>query len=135
MFLLDTNIVSELRGRNPHKAVLHWLNSVNQDTVFVSAVTMGEIQRGIELTRELDHPKAAEIELWLESLSRVFTVKVMDEHAFRKWAVLMHRKTTDLSMDAMIAAIAITNDLTIVTRNVRDFALLGIPVLNPFESQ
>jgi predicted nucleic acid-binding protein len=74
-----------------------------------------------------------EIEQWLDTLSSIYIILPMDEHAFRKWAQLMHKKSDDLSNDAMMAATALTNDMVLVTRNVRDFELMGVSVLTPFE--
>lgn len=132
MYLLDTNVVSELRRPRPHGAVLAWLASVDEASLHVSAVTLGEIQAGIELTRQQDGRKAAEIEDWLDRLGRSLNVLAMDATAFRAWARLMHRRSDTLYEDAMIAATAQVHRLTVVTRNVSDFALFGVPVLDPF---
>lgn len=132
MYLLDTNVVSELRRTKPHGAVVHWLQEVADIDLHVSAVTIGEIQAGIELTREQDEAKAAEIEQWLELVSRSFNVLPMDAAAFRMWAQLMHRASDTLYEDAMIAATAKVHKLIVVTRNVADFRHFGVEVLNPF---
>jgi hypothetical protein len=132
MYLLDTNVVSELRRARPHGAVLAWLRSVDDANLHLSAVTVGEIQAGIEITREQDEAKAAEIEAWLEQVAQTFNVLSMDARAFRTWARLMHRQSDELIEDAMIAATAITHNLTVVTRNVRDFETLGVATINPF---
>ncbi len=133
MYLLDTNIVSELRKPKPHGGVLAWLQSVDDKQLFLSAVTLGEIQVGIELTREQDVAKAAEIEAWLDLVGSAYNVLPMDGAVFRHWARLMHRQSDTLYEDAMIAATAKTHGLTVVTRNVADFRALGLQVLNPFE--
>jgi len=132
MYLLDTNVVSELRKPKPHGAVVQWLQGVADADLHISAVTIGEIQAGIELTREQDGPKADEIEQWLALVAGAFNVIPMDAEAFRMWARYMHRASDTLYEDAMIAATAAVHKLTVVTRNVADFKHFGVEVLNPF---
>ena len=134
MFLLDTNVVSELRRLRPHGAVLDWIVDVPAEQLFVSAVTVGEIQAGIEITREQDVTKAEELEVWLDKVLASYSVLPMDAPTFREWARLMHRRSDTITEDAMIAATAIVNRLTVVARNVRDFDRLGVDLQNPFES-
>ncbi len=132
MYLLDTNVVSELRRPRPHQSVLNWIQDIPADQLHLSSVTIGEIQAGIEITREQDPDKAEEIETWLERVLDAYEVLPVDAAAFREWARLMHRQADNLLQDALIAAVAIVHRLTVVTRNTRDFEHLKVPVLNPF---
>lgn len=133
-FLLDTCVVSELRKPRPHGAVVAWLGSVDESHLFVSALSAGEIQAGIERTREQDPTKAAEIEAWLDLVATSHNLLPMDAGIFRRWARLMHRRSDTLYEDAMIAATAAQHGLTVATRNVADFRELGVPVFDPFAS-
>ncbi|MBV8426682.1 MAG: type II toxin-antitoxin system VapC family toxin [Hyphomicrobiales bacterium] len=132
MYLLDTNVVSELRRTRPHGAVVAWFQSVRDEDLHISAVTIGEIQSGIEITREQDQTKATAMEAWLDSVADTYNVLNMDARTFRVWARLMHRRTDDLIEDAMIASTATVHHLTVVTRNERDFKGFGVRTLNPF---
>ena len=134
MYLLDTNVVSELRKLKPHGAVLAWFQAVSEEALFLSAVTIGEIQAGIEVTRDQDEDKAAELERWLGLLAASYNVLPMDAPAFREWGRLTHRKSDTLLEDAMIAATARLHGLTVVTRNVADFKALGVAVFDPFKA-
>ena len=132
MFLLDTNVVSELRKVRPHGAVVAWIEGVTDAELYLSAVTLGEIQAGIEITREQDPAKAADIEAWADQVGATYNVLPMDAVTFRLWAKLMHRQSDTVYEDAMIAASAFVHKLTVVTRNIRDFERFQVPVFNPF---
>ena len=132
MYLLDTNVVSELRRERPHPAVAAWIAALDRRAMFISAVTMGEIQAGIEKTREQDAVKADELQGWADMLLRTGNVIAMDGETFMLWARLMHRRSPHLYEDAMIAATAMRNDLTVATRNTRDFVPFGVKTCDPF---
>jgi toxin FitB len=132
VYLLDTNVVSELRRPRPHGAVLAWIQTIPDEDLHLSAVTLGELQAGVEITRERDPDKAAEIEAWIGRIAGTYNVLPLDGPCFLAWARLMHRKPDDLVMDALIAATAAVHNLVVVTRNVRDFRRLGSPTLNPW---
>jgi toxin FitB len=134
VYLLDTHVVSELRKPKPHGAVLAWFESLDDTQLHLSAVTIGEIQSGIEITREQDAAKASELDAWLEMVASSYNVLPMDAATFRAWALLMHRRSETVYEDAMIAATAKVHGLTVVTRNVSDFKLFGVPLLNPFKA-
>ena len=135
MYLLDTNVISELRRTKRHGAVLSWISSIPLDQIFLPAYTVGEIQVGIEITRDQDRIRAEEIESWLDEVLATFVVIPMDSNTFREWARLKHRKSFPLEKDAMIAATARVNRLIVVTRNTRDLVELGVDCLNPFETR
>jgi predicted nucleic acid-binding protein len=132
VYLLDTNVVSELRKPKPHGGVLAWLESVSDRDLHLSAVSLGEIQSGIELTREQDAAKAAEIEGWADQVAATWNVLPMDAATFRIWAKLMHRRSDTFLEDAMIAATALLHGLQVVTRNVNDFKEFGVRAWNPW---
>lgn len=132
MYLLDTNVISELRKPKPHGGVLAWVSAQEASTLFVSAITVAEIQRGIEITRGQDPSKAVEIEAWLDELLVTGQVLALDAGVCREWARLMHQRSDTLTEDAFIAATAIVYRFQVVSRNVRDFKALGVKALNPF---
>lgn len=134
-YLLDTNVISELRRPKPHGAVIAWLNAQSDEQLFLSAVTIGEVQAGIERVRENDSHKALELENWLDQVANSYHVLSMDATCFREWGRLMHRKPDQLLEDAMIAATARTHGLTVATRNERDFLRLQVRIFNPFTTR
>lgn len=135
MYLLDTNIVSELRRSRPHGAVVAWVDRTADEDLHLSAVTSGELQAGVEITREQDAGKATEIEAWIDLVAQTWNVLPVDARIFRSWARLLHRRRDDLIEDALIAATAIVHHLIVVTRNTRDFAVFPVETLNPFTTK
>ena len=132
-YLLDTNVVSELRKPKPHGAVVAWLNTLRAEQIFLSAVTIGELQAGVEQTRRNDAAKALEIETWLTMVEASFTALPMDSACFREWARLMVGKSPELIEDAMIAATARVHGLDVATRNERDFRKFQVGAFNPLQ--
>ncbi len=133
MYLLDTNVISELRRIKPHGAVISWIQSIEDKDLYLSAVTIGEIQAGIEITREQDVTKAMQIEQWLDLVADSYNVLSMDSSVFRAWAQMMHRTSDTLYEDAMIAATAKQHNLIVATRNIADFKGFEVKLLNPFD--
>ena len=125
-YLLDTNVVSELRKPRPQGGVVAWLNNQEEDQLFLSAVTMGELQAGIERTRRQDPSKASDIESWADQLAASYQILPMDTPCFREWGRIMDRKPDRLLEDAMIAATARVHQLIVATRNEADFRRLDV---------
>lgn len=134
IYLLDTNVVSELRKPRPHGAVAAWRRSVPAHQLAIPAVVLAEAQAGVELTRKQGAAKAQELELWIDNLMAYYTILPADGPIFREWARLMHGKSGDLSAAAMIAATARILRLTVVTRNVKHFKSFDVGVFNPFNN-
>ena len=132
MYLLDTNVISELRRIKPHGALAAWFGSIRKDLIRIPAAVIGEIQAGIETTRTQDKTKALEIEQWLERVIAFYEVVPMDGEIFREWAKLMLGKSDHLLIDGMVAATARVKGLTVVTRNTKDFSAFNVQLLNPF---
>ena len=133
-YLLDTNVISELRKPKPHGAVLAWYGGLQDNQIHLSAVTIGELQAGVERTRDQDIPKAREIEEWIDELADTLNVLTMDTLCFREWSRMMRGKAEILSGDAMIAATAKIHRLIVATRNERDFRHFNVEIYNPFHS-
>jgi predicted nucleic acid-binding protein len=133
-YLLDTNVLSETRKRHPAPGVVNWIKSTPPDQLHVSVLTLGEITLGITHIRARgDHLQAAILERWLDGIEKGFadralpvTARVAAEWGRQQppWPVPV--------IDALIAATARVNGLTIVTRNLRDFESAGVPLINPF---
>jgi predicted nucleic acid-binding protein len=128
-------VVSELRKPRPRGGVVAWLSHQDEEKLLLSAVTMGELQAGIERTRHQDPSKARQIELWVDQLATSYQILPMDTQCFREWGRIMDRKPDQLLGDAMIAATARVHHLIVATRNEGDFGELDVRILNPFKTR
>lgn len=135
MFLLDTDVLSEMRKTKPHGGVVSWLNDTDEGDLHLSAITVGEIQKGIERTRRTDPAKAADIEQWLDKICKTRRILTADDAILRIWARLIDDRPSHLFADALIAATAIHHGFTVVTRNAKDFEPFGVLVTNPFSAR
>ena len=133
-YLLDTNIISEIHKPRPHGAVVAWFDGLRDEQVCLSAVTLVELQEGIERTRKQDAAKAAAIEAWVGELENSSIILPMDGRAFRETARMMVGKQGGLFYDVMIAATARIHGVIVATRNEKDFRHLGVEMINPFKS-
>lgn len=135
MFLLDTNVISEIRkGRRSDPHVSNWYASVGEPQLFISSLTIGEIRRGIELVRRRhDTVQADRLGAWLETVLQQYSGRVLtvDAAVADTWGQLAAIRPVWV-IDALLAATAMVHDMTLVTRNVSDFQGLGVRVLNPF---
>ena len=132
-YLLDTNVISEVRKPRPHGAVVAWFRSLKPIQLYLSAVTLGELQYGVELTRRQDRQKADELEAWIAAVSDGIQLLTMDELCCREWARLRQHKSDTLLVDAMLAATARVHSLTIATRDEADFKHFDVEIFNPFK--
>ena len=136
MFLLDTNTVSALRRPDRHPLVAEWVVAQPSSEVFISVVTIGEIQRGITREERRDPPFARDLAIWLHQTIVSYGERILpfDIQSAQRWgrlsASLGHQDP-----DLIIAATALEHDLTVVTRNVRHFQPTGVRILNPFTYQ
>ncbi|MFQ5661392.1 MAG: type II toxin-antitoxin system VapC family toxin [Gammaproteobacteria bacterium] len=138
MYLIDTNIISESRkGRKANKGVRQFFSGIiaQQIEVFLSVVTIGELRRGIELIRYRgDERQAQHLEEWLSSILSEYSDYILeiDEEIAQVWGKLRapHPKN---ALDKQIAATALIHDLTVVTRNRKDYEGTGVKIINPFD--
>ncbi|MFN0180493.1 MAG: type II toxin-antitoxin system VapC family toxin [Gemmatimonadales bacterium] len=137
-FLLDTNVVSELVKLRPSRRVATWIESVPESILYLSAITIGEIRKGIDLLDEGD-PRRAALQVWLDRDVRLrFGDRLLqfDDTVAERWgqleALAKRRRLTVPTVDAQLAATALHYGLTFVTRNVADVTGIGVPVFNPW---
>ena len=133
-FLLDINVVSELRRRTPSPNVLQWFATVAADELYLSVLTIGEVRQGIELLRRKDPTAATSIERWLHGLVTTYEDRIVDVDASiaERWGRL-NVPDPVATVDGLLAATALVHDWTLVTRNVGDVERTGVRILNPFD--
>jgi len=135
-YLLDTNIISEIRkGPRCHPNVAAWYSNLGEESLYLSVLVLGEIRKGIEGLRGRDARKANVLDLWLEQLQISFQSQILpvDIAISQEWGRLSSLHTVPV-IDGLLAATATAHRLVLVTRNTRDFADLGIQLINPFET-
>ena len=133
MFLLDTVVISELRKARPDPGAVRWISKQQDDQLFLSVVTLGEIERGIEKRRKGDPEFADTLVAWLENLTRLYADRLLPvtPAIARRWGRLSARLNHD-GADLLIAATALVHGLTVVTRNTGHFDPTGVAVINLF---
>ena len=132
MFLLDTNVVCELRSLRPNSQVVTWLKGVANAELYLSALTLEKIKIGNAITRQHDPAQAAKIQSWIEQLAATHNVLPVDAATLRLRGRLMSPQSYATSAEGIIAATAHIHKLTVVTRNVSDFKRFKVPVFNPY---
>jgi predicted nucleic acid-binding protein len=133
-YLLDTNVVSELRKRDPDPHVVAWYGKVTSAEIFVSALTIGEIRQGIERLRRKDGARADLLEQWLRGLRASYGDHIInvDADVAEEWGRLNVPDPLPV-IDGLLAASAKIRGWTLVTRNTADIACSGVALLNPFD--
>lgn len=134
-YLIDTNIISEIRkGTRCDSNVAGWYASIDDRSVYLSVLVLGEIRRGIEKSRSNDPIRARALEQWLLAAQEAFAERILpvDKAVADEWGRMSAIRSVP-SIDALLAATAKTHRMTLVTRNISDIADLGADVLNPFE--
>jgi hypothetical protein len=133
-YLLDTNLLSDLRRARPHPAVAAWLAAVPEEEIFTSVVVIGEILQGILLVEPRDPAKAQALRSWLARIEATGQVLPVDRAVIERWAAMRVAHPGKADFEGMlIAATAAAHGLAVATRNTADFAGLGVAVVNPWE--
>ena len=135
-YLIDTNVLSELRRKQPDPQVVAWMQARLGSVLFLSVLTLGEIRKGIE--RVEDGARKQALLDWLEvEFPQYFVGRLLeiDAHTADRWGRVMASASRPLpAIDGLLAATALQHDLTLVTRNTKDFVGLGVRLINPWET-
>ena len=133
-FLLDTNVISELRkGPKCNRDVSAWYGPVPDEELFTSVIVLGELRRGIERIRGREPRRAEALEVWLTEIGTTYGDRTLpiDQSVAQEWGRMTSKRPVAVA-DALLAATAIVYGLTLVTRDDRDVRGLGVSVVNPF---
>lgn len=132
-YLLDTNVISEIRKSRPNQGVLDFLGTASPAGIFLSALTIGELHKGVEAKRRNDADGAQRLGEWVGTIEKDFADRIIpvDAAITRRWGILSAARSCPV-IDTLIAATALEHDLVLVTRNGRDVELTGATLLNPW---
>ena len=133
-YLLDTSLISETRKLRADPGVMAFLSAADSAGLYLSVLTLGELRKGVEAKRRSDSVAATRLGAWVDDIETIFADRVLpvDGAAARLWGELSARRSLPV-IDTLIAATAITRNLTLVTRNTRDVAATGVPLLDPWQ--
>lgn len=136
MYLLDTDVVSELRRPRRNENVVVWTKSITPTDLFISTVSVFEIEFGIEQQRRDDPRFARDLESWLDTTLRLYSDRILplSVNIARRWGRLSVQ-IGNKNLDGAIAATALEHGLTVATRNVVHYQRTGVATLNPFETR
>jgi len=135
-YLIDTNVLSELRKPGRNAAVVDWFSSIFSERLYLSVLTLGELRRGVEMLRIRDAHSAGALDRWIAAVRSQFSDRIIgvDEEVAERWGQMSPRRPVPV-IDGLLAATALAHDLAVVTRNTADFERSGVTVLNPFDQK
>jgi toxin FitB len=135
LFPLDTNVLSDAIAIRPNAGVRRWLADNDASELFLSAITIGELHKGVAMARNRNLARAAPLARWVAAVELQFGKRILpvDRAIARQWGLLMAGNHSAKAEDGLIAATALVRGFAVVTRNVQDFATTGVAVINPFD--